>query len=77
MLGGLGAILIGRSLVLDGEPLPRFHVLPLAIIAVAVCLFGLTIEPLGLIVSLAVLSCCRPGPARNFARSRRSRWRSR
>ena len=30
VLGALGAILIGRSLVLDGEPLPRFHVLPLA-----------------------------------------------
>ena len=56
LLGVLGAILIGRSLVLDGEPLPRFHVLPLAVIAVAVCLFGLFIEPLGLIVALAVLT---------------------
>ena len=55
-LGVLGAILIGRSVVLDGEPLPRFHVLPLAIIAVAVCLFGALIEPLGLVVALAVLT---------------------
>jgi len=31
------------------------HVLPLAVIAVAVCLFGLAIEPLGLVVSLAIL----------------------
>jgi len=55
VLGGLGVLLIGRSLVLDGEPVPRFHVVPLAIIAVAVCLFGLAIEPLGLVVALAIL----------------------
>jgi hypothetical protein len=55
VLGGLGALLIGRSLVLDGEPVPRLHVVPLAIIAVAVCLFGLAIEPLGLVVSLTIL----------------------
>jgi hypothetical protein len=55
VLGSLGALLIGRSLVLDGEPVPRLHVMPLAIIAVAVCLFGLAIEPLGLVVSLAIL----------------------
>jgi hypothetical protein len=56
LLGLLAAILIGRSVVLDGEPLPRFQVLPLAVIAVAVCLFGLFVEPLGLIVALAVLT---------------------
>ena len=56
VLGALGAILIGRSVILDGEPVPRFHVVPLAIIAVAVCLFGLLIEPLGLVVALAVLT---------------------
>ena len=55
VLGGLGALLIGRSLVLDGEPVPRLHVVPLAIIAAAVCLFGLAIEPLGLVASLAIL----------------------
>jgi hypothetical protein len=56
VLGALGAILIGRSVVVDGEPVPRFHLLPLAVIAVAVCLFGLLIEPLGLVVALAVLT---------------------
>ncbi len=55
VLAGLGVVLVGRSIVLDGQPLPRFHVLPLAIIAVGVCLFGLAIEPLGLVVSLAIL----------------------
>ena len=60
LLGGvlalLGVVLIARSIVLDGEPLPRFHVLPLAVIAVAVCLFGALIEPFGLVVALAVLA---------------------
>jgi hypothetical protein len=60
LLGGvlavLGVVLIARSLVLEGEPLPRFHVISLAIIAIAVCLFGALIEPLGLVVALAVLT---------------------
>jgi hypothetical protein len=54
-LAGLGVVLVVRSIVIDGEPLPRFYVLPLAIIAAAVCLFGLAIEPLGLVISLAIL----------------------
>jgi hypothetical protein len=60
LLGGvlaiLGAVLIGRSLVLDGEPLPRLQMLPLAVLALAVCLFGVLIEPFGLLVALAVLT---------------------
>ena len=56
LLAALGGILIGRSLVLSGEPVPRFHVVPLAVIAAAVCLFGVMIEPLGLVLSLAVLT---------------------
>jgi uncharacterized membrane protein YiaA len=56
VLAGLGGILIGRSLVFDGEPMARLHVLPIAVIAFAVALFGLMIEPFGLIVTLAVLT---------------------
>jgi hypothetical protein len=56
LLAALGGILIGRSLVLSGEPVPRFHLVPLAVIAVAICLFGVMIEPLGLVLSLAVLT---------------------
>jgi hypothetical protein len=56
LLAVLGGMLIARSVVLSGEPLSRFHVLPLVVIAAAVCLFGVLIEPLGLVVSLAVLT---------------------
>jgi hypothetical protein len=56
LLGVLAAILIGRSVVIEGEPLPRFQVFPLAVIAAAVCLFGFFIEPFGLVVALALLT---------------------
>src|SRR5262245_2928440 len=59
LLGGvlavLGAILVARSFVVAGEPVGRFHLLPLAIIALGVCLFGLLIERLGLVISLAIV----------------------
>ena len=56
VLAGLGLILVGRSFVLDGEPVARLHVLPIAVIAFAVAMFGLMIEPFGLVVTLAVLT---------------------
>ena len=37
LLAALGAILIARSLVLSGEPVARFHVVPLAIVAACAC----------------------------------------
>jgi hypothetical protein len=56
LLALLGAALIVRSVVFSGEPVPRFHIWPLTVMAAAVCLFGVLIEPLGLAVSLAVLT---------------------
>jgi hypothetical protein len=52
VLALLGLILVGRSLVIAGEGITRMHVLPLAVIAIGVCLFGLLIERLGLVVAL-------------------------
>jgi len=56
LLGVLGAVLIVRSTLIRGEPVARFHVLPLAVIAAAICAFGVLTEPVGLVVSLAVLT---------------------
>jgi hypothetical protein len=60
LLGGvlvaLGLILIVRSLVVAGEPVGRIHLLPLAIVAGAVAVFGIMIEYCGLVISLAVLT---------------------
>src|ERR1700730_18541676 len=55
LLAALGAMLIGRSLVLSCDPVARFRVLPLAIMAAAVSVYSALIEPLGLVLSLGVL----------------------
>jgi hypothetical protein len=66
VLAALGVTLIARSIAIAGEPLARFHVLPLVVIATAVCLFGVMVEPLGLAVSLAVLTMLSAAAGRPF-----------
>jgi hypothetical protein len=60
LLGGalalIAVILIARSLVIEGDRVGRLALLPLAIIIAGVCFFGLFIERLGLIVSLAAVT---------------------
>ena len=51
----LGAVLLGRSLALDGPPLPRMRLTPLAVTVAAVVLFGLALDWLGLAAAIAVL----------------------
>jgi putative tricarboxylic transport membrane protein len=55
LLAILGAVVAGRALVLDGPPLPRFNPRPLLVTLVAVVLFGLAIERLGLAVAIFVM----------------------
>jgi putative tricarboxylic transport membrane protein len=55
LLGVLGAILVGRGVAFAGEPAPRLHLGPLAVLTLAVVVFGLAIEPLGLVVAIALL----------------------
>jgi putative tricarboxylic transport membrane protein len=52
---GLGAILLGRSFVLDGPPLERMRLSPLAITVAAVVLFGIALDWLGLAAAIAAL----------------------
>jgi putative tricarboxylic transport membrane protein len=52
---GLGAILLGRSFVLDGPPLERMRLSPLAITVVAVVAFGIALSWLGLAAAIAAL----------------------
>jgi hypothetical protein len=56
VLALLGLILVVRSFVIDGEAVSRIQILPLAVIAVAVVLFGVLLQPLGLILSLATVT---------------------
>ncbi len=55
VLGGLGLVLIARSLVLTGEAVGKIQVLPLAIIVAGSVLFGILIQRLGLVISLIVV----------------------
>lgn len=52
----LGVILVLRSMTIRDEPIGSLNVVPLAIIALAVCLFGAFIERLGLVVAVAVVT---------------------
>ena len=56
VLAFIGLVLVARSFVIDGEAIARIHIAPLAIIAVAVVLFGLLLQPLGLVLSLALVT---------------------
>ena len=51
----IGAILVVRSFVIDGEPIAPLQVLPLAVVALAVVLFGVLLPALGLVVTLAIV----------------------
>jgi hypothetical protein len=55
-LAGLGALLVGRSLVLDGAPVTRLQVRPTLMIVLGVILFGLMIPYLGLVIALATVT---------------------
>src|SRR5215475_11966902 len=55
LLAGLGAIIAARAFVLDGLPAPRFHARPLIVSLVAIVLFGLALQYLGLAAAVVVL----------------------
>ena len=56
VLALLGVILVVRSFVTEGDSVGRLNLLPLAVIALGVCLFGLFIERLGLVLSLIAVT---------------------
>jgi putative tricarboxylic transport membrane protein len=55
LLTVLGAIIATRGVLLEGEPLPRFHARPLGVTIVAIVLFGLALKWLGLVAAVIVL----------------------
>jgi Tripartite tricarboxylate transporter TctB family len=62
----VGAILVVRSFALSGEAVARIHPVPLMAIALGVVLFGVLVEPLGLIIAVmvATLMACLAGGQR-------------
>src|SRR5712692_7337429 len=53
LLAALGAIVVLRSFVLDGEALPRFHARPIGVSLLAIVLFGVALQWLGLVAAYA------------------------
>jgi hypothetical protein len=69
--GGLlffGAIIAGRGLAIDGEPLDRVSPRPLLAVLLSVASFGLTLERFGLLVAvpLVVLVMAFATPSRRW-----------
>jgi putative tricarboxylic transport membrane protein len=55
LLAALGAVVAGRAFVIDGAPIDRVHLTPLAITIAAVVLFGVALQWLGLAAAIIVL----------------------
>jgi len=55
LLAVLGAVIALRGLVTVGPPVPPFQARPIGISLVAIVLFGVTLQWLGLIAAIAVL----------------------
>ena len=55
LLAALGLIVALRSFALDGAPVPRFDARPIGVSILAIVLFGMALQWLGLIAAVAVL----------------------
>ncbi len=55
LFAALGLIIALRSFALDGAPVPRFEARPIGVSILAIVLFGLALQWLGLIAAVAVL----------------------
>ena len=64
---GFGILSIARSVLLSGSPVTRVNLKALVLILAACSLFGLLLEPLGMIVALFVLILLSALASRDFA----------
>ena len=55
LLAVLGVIIALRALAFEGEPVPRFCLRPIGVSLLAIVLFGVALQWLGLIAAVAVL----------------------
>src|SRR6476660_2752519 len=52
VLAGLGAVIALRSLVFDGEAVPRFYARPIGVSLFAIVSFGIALQWLGLVAAV-------------------------
>ena len=55
VLAGLGAVIALRSLLFDGEAVPRFYARPIGVSLFAIVSFGIALQWVGLVAAVAVL----------------------
>jgi hypothetical protein len=55
LLAVLGAVLALRAFALDGTPVPRFYARPIGVSLLAIVLFAIALQWLGLVAAIAVL----------------------
>ena len=55
LLAALGAVLALRAFVLDGAPVPRFYARPIGMSLLAIVLFAIALQWLGLVAAIAAL----------------------
>jgi putative tricarboxylic transport membrane protein len=65
LLAALGLIIAVRAFALDGATLPRFEARPVGVSILAIVLFGIALQWLGLVAAVAVLVLVGAYAARN------------
>src|SRR5919197_2499239 len=55
LLAALGEVLALRAFALDGAPVPRFYARPIGVSLLAIVLFAIALQWLGLVAAIAVL----------------------
>ena len=66
MLVALGAIVVVRGLLVRDEPLGHFALWPMLLVLSAVALFALTVERLGIVLSVALVVVVSALPSGHF-----------
>ena len=72
LLVGIGIISVLRGLVVEGEPIRAVRWKPLVLVLLSTSLFGILLQPAGLIVALSVLALVAAAASREF----RFDWRA-
>jgi len=55
LLAGLGLVILAGAFAADGPPVPRFYIRPILLSLVAISLFGVALQHLGLIAAIVSL----------------------
>ena len=66
LLAALGVIIALRAFAIDGPPVPRFQARPIIVSLLAIVLFGIALQWVGLVAAVAVLVLIGANAARDM-----------